>query len=62
MDNKIAFLLFELSVSIPNGTATEGKQNSQRLKPRETRAKHPQCFNICIMPSGSSEWLGKNCF
>lgn len=37
MDNKITFLLFELSVSTPNNTPTMGKQNSQRLKThRET--------------------------
>lgn len=39
MDNKITFLLFELSVSIVNNTPTMGKQNSQRLKTHKKTCK-----------------------
>lgn len=44
MDNKIAFLLSELSVSMPNDTATKGKQNSHRLKTQGNACKASSVF------------------
>lgn len=63
MDNKITFLLFELSVSIANNTPTMGKQNSQRLK---THKKNVQSIHSVLasilLPLVSIKWLIKKRF